>query len=119
MKENEINRRLDLSTKFIKMGQSLINEGKENNDLGIAQVGTVLVFISGLIIGSDEDIFKFSDFCSMFSSRKILDSIQGHDPIFDGLINNKKIDGDTYDDFVKKLNGLKTKKKGKKGDDKN
>jgi hypothetical protein len=55
----------------------------------------------------------------MFSSRKILDSIQGHDPIFDGLINNKKIDGDTYDDFVKKLNGLKTKKKGKKGDDKN
>ena len=110
MKENEIDRRLDLSSKFMKMGQSLINEGRDNNDLAIAQIGTILIFMSGLLIGGDDDIFKFSDLCSMFSSKKILDSLHEQpNPLQD--LFNKRIDDDTYDEFIKKINKLRDKNK--------
>lgn len=106
----KMDRRLDLSAKFMKMGQTLINEGKKEDDLGVAQIGTVLIFISGLLMGDTDDIFKFSELCSMFSSKKILDSLSGDDsPIKD--LFNKKIDSNTYDDFIKKINDLRDKEK--------
>lgn len=116
MKRNEIDRRLDLSGKFMEMGQSLISEGKENSDLGISQIGTILIFMSGLLIGGDDDIFKFSDLCSMFSSKKILDSMQEDNPITD--LFNKRLDDETYDEFIKKIKKLRDKNNGKNDDEK-
>jgi hypothetical protein len=117
MKENEIDRRLDLSSKFMRMGQSLITEGRDNKDIAIAQIGTILIFMSGLLIGDDDDIFKFSDLCSMFSSQKILDSLNEKNPLAE-LFNNR-IDDDTYDEFVKRINSLRNKKDDKNDDDVN
>ena len=97
---DKIDRRLDLSTKFLKMGQSLITEGREQNDLGIAQIGAIMVFMGGLLIGGDDDIFKFSDLCSMFSSKRILDEMNLSDEI-------GKMDESRYDDIIKKINKLK------------
>lgn len=117
MKEKEIDRRLDLSSKFMRMGQSLITEGRDNKDIAIAQIGTILIFMSGLLIGDDDDIFKFSDLCSMFSSQKILDSLNEKNPLAE-LFNNR-IDDDTYDEFVKRINSLRKKKDDKNDDDVN
>jgi len=117
MKENEIDRRLDLSSKFMRMGQSLITEGRDNKDIAIAQIGTILIFMSGLLIGDDDDIFKFSDLCSMFSSQKILDSLNEKNPLAE-LFNNR-VDDDTYDEFVKRINSLRKKKDDKNDDDVN
>ncbi len=104
MEKND--RRLDLSTKFLKMGQTLIIEGREEGDLGIAQTGAILVFMGGLLIGGDEDIFKFSELCSMFSSKRILDEMNLSDEI--GSVDESK-----YDEIIKNLNRLR----GKNGED--
>ena len=100
------NRRLDLSAKFMKMGQALIEEGEKNKDVAIAQMGTLLVFIGGLSLGSDEDINKFSDLCSMFSAKSILDELTSEGGPFNHIVNGK-IETETYDEFIKKINDLK------------
>jgi len=116
MKKDEIDRRLDLSTKFMKMGHSLMNEGRENKDMAIAQLGTIMIFMSGLLIGDDDDIFKFSDLVSMFSSKKILDAMHEQDnPIKD--LFNQRLDDATYDEFVKRIDKLRKKKDNDKNDD--
>jgi hypothetical protein len=99
-------RRLDLSAKFMQMGQSLILEGRENNDISISQIGTILVFISGILLGDDEDIFKFSDLCSMFSARKILDGIEEEGSPLKGLMK-QVTDAQNYEDFIKKINEIR------------
>jgi len=117
MKGKEIDRRLDLSAKFMKMGQSLMNEGRENKDIALAQVGTILIFMSGLLIGGDDDIFKFSDLVSMFSSKKILDAMhEEQNPIKD--LFNQRLDDETYEEFVKKINKMRKKDNDKNDDEK-
>jgi len=116
MKRNEIDRRLDLSSKFMKMGQSLMTEGRDDSDIGLSQIGTILIFMSGLLIGGDDDIFKFSDLCSMFSSKKILDSMQEENPLLDMF--SKRLGDETYDEFIKKINKLRDKNNGKNDDEK-
>lgn len=105
MESKGMERRMELSTKFMQMGQSLMNEGRDNDDLGIAQVGTFMIFIAGLLISDDKDIFKFGELCSMFSSKKILDAMNNENPL-SGLLNGD-IDESTYDDFINRINKLK------------
>jgi hypothetical protein len=71
-------RRLELSTKLLQMGNSLIKEGQSADDYTITQSGTLMLLVSGLIL-SDEDMFLFSEICSMFSAKKILDAAEGID----------------------------------------
>lgn len=100
------NRHLDLSAKFMKMGQSLILEGREKNDISVSQIGTILIFMSGLLLGDNEDINKFSDLCSMFSARTILDGLEAEGGMFAEML--KKASEDTsYDDYIKRINDLK------------
>ena len=42
-----VERRLELTTKFMKMGQALMHEGSETNDVTISQLGTMLIFLGG------------------------------------------------------------------------
>ena len=100
------NRRLDLSVKFMTMGQSLILEGQEKKDISVSQIGTTLIFISGLLLGEDEDINKFSDLCSMFSARTILDSLESEGGAFTEMIK-KASETTSYDDYIKRINDLK------------
>lgn len=109
-------RRLDLSSKFMQMGQSLILEGKKDNDLALSQVGTVFIFMSGLLLGDDDDIFKFSDLCSMFSAKKVLDSFQNDGNIMKSFMDEVS-DSTTYEDLIKRLN--KIRNNNKKDDNKN
>ena len=115
-----IDRRLDLSAKFIQMGQSLMEEGQQNKDSGIALLGTLLIFLGGIVL-DDDDVHKFSELVSMFSAKKMLDSIENEqNPLMD-LIKNASAD-ETYDGFVDKIQNLrninKNTKKKKSDDDK-
>lgn len=101
-----INRRLDLSAKFMKMGQSLILEGEQKDDISVSQIGTILIFMSGLLLGEDDDINKFSDLCSMFTARTILDGLEAEGGLFTEMIK-KASETSSYDDYIKKINGLK------------
>lgn len=71
-------RRLELSGKLLQMGNSLINEGKSSGDYTVTQSGTIMLLMSGLLL-SDEDMFLFSEICSMFSAKKILDAAENID----------------------------------------
>lgn len=116
MKKEE-KRRLDLSSKFMQMGQSLITEGEKDDNLVIIQIGNLLMFIAGLILSEDDDdIFKFADLCSMFSAKKILDAMQNEQYSISDFLN-KDLDGETYEELIKKLNNLKDKNKGKNDGD--
>jgi hypothetical protein len=100
------NRRLDLSVKFMKMGQSLILEGKEKKDISISEIGTILIFMSGLLLGDDDDIDKFSDLCSMFSAKTILESLEQQGGAYTDMIK-KASETTSYDDYIKRINDLK------------
>lgn len=70
----EVNERHDeLSQKIFKMGNGLITEGTTKNDYIITNIGSFMVFLSGLIYDKD-DVHLFSELCAMFSAKKVLDS---------------------------------------------
>ena len=71
-------RRIDLSVKLMQMGEALTAEGVELKDYSISQSGNALIALSSIIL-SDEDMFLFSQFCLMFTAKKVLDSTKGFD----------------------------------------
>lgn len=94
-------RRLELSQKLFEIGHSLMEEGAEHEDYAITQTGTITIMLASIIL-SDEDTFFFSEICSMFSAKKIVEAIDSID----------------NEEFIKKLSGLTNqftpKKKGGK-----
>jgi len=97
---------LDLSSKFLEMGNSLMNEGQKNKNYSIVQSGTILVLLGGLMLDQD-DMQEFMSLCSMFSSKKILDGIDDESRV--NLIDYLKRKGanETYESFIKRINKLR------------
>jgi len=103
---SNIKRRVNLSGKLNEMGKALIVEGDETNDYIISRVGDILSLVGGLIY-SEDDIFLFTEFCVMFSSKKILDSIrelEGEDNLV------KRLKTLTKEENTMKVNKKKNKK---------
>jgi hypothetical protein len=93
-------RRSEISLKILEIGRSLMEEGGDLDDYTITQSGTMMILLSSVIL-SEEDTFLFSEVCSMFSAKKVLDNIEGIDET----------------EVIRKFLGEKQKKKGKnKGD---
>ena len=113
-------RRLELSDKLNQMGTALLTEGTNDSDYTVAQSGTLMMLVSGLIL-NDEDMFIFSELCAMFSAKKILDEEENVDPIekeiFAKILFKKKIEADArkkgksnpIDETPKKKRGRKPK----------
>ena len=99
-------RHLELSAKLLEMGQALMKEGKEDNDFRVAQMGHFIAFIGSLIF-VDKDMYLFSQICSMFSSKRILDEMeeQKNNPFLSDL--QKRADNTSYDEFIKRINKLR------------
>lgn len=74
-------RKNELSDMILKMGVALENEGHEKDDLAIMHLATFFTLISEIVL-SDDDVYEFSNLCSMFGAKKILDDIKknGTDP---------------------------------------
>lgn len=103
--ESKKDRRLDISAKLIEMGQSLMTEGKESDDYSISQVGSFMVLIGGLLF-NEKDIYVFGELCSMYSSKKVLESLETLIPNLSNFILEKGED-ESYDDLIKKINKLR------------
>lgn len=98
----------ELMSMLIEMGVALVEEGSTEKNYTITQSGNLLIFISSLLL-DEKDVYDFSELCSMFSSKKLLDNIIKEANLDD---SKKTIN---YDDFLKKLNQISIKKKpGKK-----
>lgn len=106
MKNNKIfERRLELSSKFLEMGQALIKEGKEKKDYSITQSGNFIILMAGLIL-EENDVVEFSNLCSMFSAKKLLDGMEESNSDMTNFLKNKA-DSESYDDFIKRINKLR------------
>jgi CheY-specific phosphatase CheX len=75
-------RRLEISSKLLQMGHSLVNEGQEVGDKNVAHTGTSLILLAGVML-NDEDTKTFSDIRSMFSAKKVMDAMMGGPSIED------------------------------------
>lgn len=109
-------RRLQLTSKFVQMGKALVEEGKASGDLIIAQLGSMIIFIGGICF-DDEDVIKFGDLVSMYSAKKLIESMEeNEDPILMDI--RKKADEDTYENILEGVNDLiNNAKSGKLNDD--
>lgn len=105
MLDKEKDRQLEISLKLIEMGNALMTEGHNKNDYIITQTGTFLILLGGLMFDVN-DIEKFGDLCTMFSAKKILDSMEeANIDVFKHL--NTKRNGESYEDLIKRLNKLR------------
>ena len=87
----------ELSAKIFKMGDALMKEGVDKEDYIITNVGNFMVLISG-IIHDEDDIYLFSELCSMFSAKKLYETQRLENPMIDML------DEDIYK-MIDKLRG--------------
>tara|TARA_R110000782_G_scaffold54693_1_gene115730 strand:+ start:581 stop:919 length:339 start_codon:yes stop_codon:yes gene_type:complete len=101
----DIDRHLDLSSKFTEMGQALILEGKEKKDYVITQSGNALIVLSALMY-SEKDISLFSELCSMFSAKKIVENMVRDNDDYINYLKDKS-NSETYDDYIKRINDLR------------
>ena len=68
-------RRLELASKFMKMGRSLIKEGEETGFENAEHAGGTLILLSGLML-DDDDMSMFQFLCSMFSAKQMFDNMK-------------------------------------------
>jgi hypothetical protein len=110
MNKNQ-DRHLELSAKFMEMGQALTKEGIEKNDHSIIQSGNIFILLGGMIV-NELDMFEFIDYCSKFSSKKLLDGLEasGSD-IYKYIQQSNDI---SIEDYIKELN---KKRKNKPNDE--
>jgi len=99
---NSKNRKLDLSAKFLEMGQVLQSEGDFNKDVEVQILGTILIVLSSLLL-SENDLYKFSELVNMFLAKQTIDKLtRDNHPIIDLLKNLS--DTKSYDDIMDDLN---------------
>lgn len=104
MLNKEKDRQLEVSSKLIEMGNALMTEGRADNDFVISQTGIFLILLGGVMFDVN-DVEKFGDLCSMFSAKKILDSMENsNNPTISKLRKD-----DSYEDLIKRLNKLRGK----------
>lgn len=102
---SNVERRLELTTKFMKMGKALMEEGAENDDITISQLGTMLIFLGGLAF-DENDVNKFSELVSMFSAKKLFDTMEENDTPFSKMMKDRA-DRHSYDDIISSIESLK------------
>ena len=96
-------RHLELSGKFIEMGQALVTEGRNDKDYVITSAGTFFTLIGGLMY-DEKDVSLFAEICSMFSAKKVLESM---DNDLDLLNNVSKQTNKNYDEIIKRISKLR------------
>jgi hypothetical protein len=113
MKNSE--RRLELTSKFVQMGKALVDEGRSLDDPIIAQLGSMIIFLGGICF-DDDDVMKFGDLVSMYSAKKLIESMEDNeDPVLMAI--REKAESDTYENILEGIDGLIDDAKNGKLDD--
>lgn len=97
-------RHLELSSKFIEMGNALMKEGISNKDYITTQVGNFMILMGGLVLDED-DVILFGQLCGMFSAKKVLDNMEKSNDIIKLLKKNSE--NKSYEDLIKLINKMR------------
>lgn len=96
-------RHLELSGKFIEMGQALVAEGRKDKDYVITSAGTFFTLIGGLMY-DEKDVSLFAEICSMFSAKKVLENMDNDMNLIKDIgVNTNQ----NYEDLIKRINKLR------------
>ena len=96
-------RHLELSEKFIEMGQALVTEGKEKKDYVITSSGTFFTLIGGLMY-DEKDVSLFAEICSMFSAKKVLQNMENDMDYIKNIDNQTK---NNYDEIIERIKNIR------------
>lgn len=102
-----IDRELELTIMILKMGHSLKEEGEKKENYLISEVGSILVMLSRIMV-NEEDMYGFSDLCSLFSAKIIMDDVssgENGDDIPDNYLDI--ISNHDKDEIIKHLEQLR------------
>ncbi len=96
-------RHRELTLMFLKMGQSLVNEGLKNKDYITASLGNTMIFMSSLTSDIDE-VRLFGEMCNMMSSRRLVKGITDGSLDLSRLGNLKDMSkSDTFQEIIKRI----------------
>jgi hypothetical protein len=91
------NRHIELSAKFMEMGKALIEEGHTDKDTIVVQTGNFMVLLGNILL-DPKDVVLFGELCSMFSAKKILESME----------ESKGVKPqETYEEFIERINKIR------------
>lgn len=107
-------RHIELSAKFMEMGQALVKEGLGLNDHSITQSGNIFILLGGMIL-NEIDMFEFIDYCSKFSSKKLLDGMEASGSDLSKYIQSSN--EISIDDFIRQLRERKKDKPNNESDE--
>ena len=108
-------RRLELTTKLMRMGEALMQEGDETKDVTISQIGVIIIFMGGLLF-DENDVNKFSDLVSMFSAKKLIENMESRDDEFNKFMD-AQAKRNSYDDIINKIQELRDEIEGEDYED--
>jgi len=103
--DKRTDRRLEISSKLIEMGNALIIEGKENKDFAISHTGSFLAFISTLMF-DESDARLFGEICCMFSAKKMLQNLESNNNGLLEQLTQMNIE-ESFEDFIKRINKIR------------
>ena len=69
-------RKAEISDKLRMIGQSLVFEGQAKGSYAVAQTGSVIIGLSAIMM-NDIETFFFSEICSMYAAKKVMDENEG------------------------------------------
>ena len=98
-------RHLELSSKFLEMGRALIQEGTEKMDFSIAQMGSCMILMGGIMF-DEKDVQMFGQLCAMFSAKKVLEGMERNNDDYIKYLRDKSA-SESYEDFIKRINKLR------------
>jgi hypothetical protein len=95
-------RHLELSAMFIEMGRALMKEGHEAKDFTIAQTGSGMIAMGGLLL-DEKALLLFGQVCGLFASKMILENMEKNNHDYMSYLKEKS-EKESYEDFIKRIN---------------
>jgi hypothetical protein len=98
-------RHLEVSAKLIEMGRALMKEGKDDRDFVLAQTGSSMIAVGGLLL-DEQALLLFGQVCGLFASKMILDNMEKNKHDYMMYLKDKS-EKETYEDFIRRINKMR------------
>lgn len=87
------------------MGRALMKEGKDDRDFVLAQTGSSMIAVGGLLL-DEQALLLFGQVCGLFASKMILDNMEKNKHDYMMYLKDKS-EKETYEDFIRRINKMR------------
>ncbi len=82
-----------------------MKEGNEKKDFSIAQTGSSMIAMGGLLL-DEANLLLFGQMCGLFASKMILDGMDKNNHDYMAFLKAKS-EQESYEDLIKKINKMR------------